>query len=101
MFCHAIFSVFFPLNATSISSVRLVVTIRALCRYKLDYCFDTGKVPFKDNNLKGDKRFNCDKGKNANSEAVDDLYKVMSMVFGEDSERYKRIIKIPLIQNIL
>ena len=68
---------------------------------KLNYCFDTGKVPFKDNNLKDDKSFNCDKGKNANSEAVDDLYEVMSMVFGEDSERYKRIIKIPLIQNIL
>jgi len=68
---------------------------------KLNYCFDTGKVPFKDNNLKDDKSFNCDKGKNANSEAVDDLNEVMSMVFGEDSERYKRIIKIPLIQNIL
>jgi hypothetical protein len=58
-------------------------------------------VPFKDNNLKDDKSFNGDKGKDANSKKVDGLYKVMSMVFGEDSERYKRIIKIPLIQNNL
>lgn len=68
---------------------------------KLNYCFDTGKVPFKDNNLSDDKSFNGDKGINANSKVVGGLYKVMSMVFGEDSERYKRIIKIPLIQNNL
>ena len=64
---------------------------------KLNYCFDTGK-DYDDNNLKDDKSFNGDKGKNANSEAVGDLYKVMSMVFGKDSERYKRIKKIPLRQ---
>lgn len=66
---------------------------------KLNYCFDTGKVPFKDNNLKDSKGFNG-KVKDANSKAVHDLYKVMSMVFGEDSERYKRIKKIPLMQNL-
>lgn len=67
---------------------------------KLNYCFDTGKVPFDDNNLKDSKGFNG-KVKDANSKAVHGLYKVMSMVFGEDSERYKRIIKIPLMQNNL
>ena len=68
---------------------------------KLNYCFDTGKVPFKDKNLKDGKGFNGNKGKDASFEKVDNLYEVMSMVFGEDSERYKRIIKIPLIQNNL
>lgn len=68
---------------------------------KLNYCFDTGKVPFKDKNLKDGKGFNGNKGKDASFEEVDNLYEVMSMVFGEDSERYKRIIKIPLMQNNL
>jgi hypothetical protein len=68
---------------------------------KLNYCFDTGKVPFKDKNLKVGKGFNGNKGKDASFEKVDNLYEVMSMVFGEDSERYKRIIKIPLMQNNL
>jgi hypothetical protein len=66
---------------------------------KLNYCFDTGKVPFDDNNLKDSKGFNG-KVKDANSKAVHGLYTVMSMVFGEDSERYKRIKKIPLMQNL-
>ena len=68
---------------------------------KLNYCFDTGKVPFKDKNLKDGKGFNGNKGKDASFEEVDNLYEVMSMVFGEDCERYKRIIKIPLMQNNL
>ena len=68
---------------------------------KLNYCFDTGKVPFKEKNLKDGKGFNGNKGKDASFEEVDNLYEVMSMVFGEDSERYKRIIKIPLMQNNL
>ena len=66
---------------------------------KLNYCFDTGKVPFKDKNL-SDSRSGFE-GIYANSDAVDDLYKVTSMVFGEDSKRYKDIIKIPLIQDNL
>ena len=64
----------------------------------MNYCFDTGKVPFKDNNLKDSKGFNG-KVKDANSKAVHDLYKVMSMVFGEGSERYERIKNIQLMQN--
>ena len=67
---------------------------------KLNYCFDTGKVPFKNNNLKDSKGFNG-KVKDANSKAVHDLYKVMSMVFGKDSERYERIKKIQLMQDNL
>ena len=67
---------------------------------KLNYCFDVGK-DFNYNNLKDSKSFNGNKGINASSDALYDLYKVMSMVFGEDSERYKRIIKIPLMQNNL
>ena len=65
---------------------------------KLNYCFDAGKE-FDDNNLK-DSRSGY-KGKDACSKAKNDLYKVMSMVFGEDSKRYKDIIKIPLRQNDL
>lgn len=67
---------------------------------KLNYCFDTGK-DFDYKNLKDSKSSIDNDGKDASSKAVLDLYKVMSMVFGEDSERYKRIIKIPLIQNNL
>ena len=67
---------------------------------KLNYCFDTGKVPFKDKNLKDGKGFNG-KVKDANSKAVDGLYNVMSMVFGKDSKRYERIKKIQLMQNNL
>ena len=66
----------------------------------LNYCFDTGKVPFKDNNLKDSKGFNG-KVKDANSKVVHGLYNVMSMVFGKDSERYERIIKTQLMQNNL
>lgn len=66
----------------------------------LNYCFDTGKVPFKDNNLKDSKGFNG-KVKDANSKVVHDLYNVMSMVFGKDSKRYERIKKIQLMQNNL
>jgi hypothetical protein len=67
---------------------------------KLNYCFDVGK-DFNYNNLKDSKSFNGNKGINASSDALYDLYEVMSMVFGEDSERYKRIKKIPLMQNNL
>jgi len=66
---------------------------------KLNYCFDVGK-DFNYNNLKDSKSFNGNKGIDANSAALYGLYKVMSMVFGEDSERYKRIKKIPLMQNL-
>ena len=66
---------------------------------KLNYCFDVGKG-FNYNNLKDSKSFNGKKGIDANSAALYGLYKVMSMVFGEDSERYKRIKKIPLMQNL-
>ena len=62
---------------------------------KLNYCFDTGK-DYDDNNLKDSRSGN--QGKDAFSNARYDLYKVMSMVFGKDSERYKRIKKIPLRQ---
>ncbi len=65
---------------------------------KLNYCFDVGKK-FDNNNLK--KSRSCCKGKDACYKEMGKLYKVMSMVFGEDSERYKRIIKIPLRQNDL
>ena len=67
---------------------------------KLNYCFDTGKVPFKYKNLKDSKGFNG-KVKDASSKVVLDLYEVMSMVFGKDSERYERIIKTQLMQNNL
>lgn len=66
---------------------------------KLNYCFDAG-IDFDYKNLKDDKSIIGNKGIDANSsDAVGDLYEVMSMVFGKDSERYKRIIKIPLMQN--
>ena len=64
---------------------------------KLNYCFCVGKVPFKDNNLSDSK--SGKKGINARSDEKDALYKVMSMVFGEDSERYRDIKKISLRQN--
>jgi hypothetical protein len=64
---------------------------------RLNYCFCVGSVPFKAKNFKN-SRSGC-KRKDARSEAKDDLYQVMSMVFGEDSERYKRIKMIPLRQN--
>ncbi len=67
---------------------------------KLNYCFDVGKE-YDNNNLKDSKGGNGNKGIDANSDAVDDLYEVMSMVFGEDSKRYKDIKKIPLMQNNL
>ena len=68
---------------------------------KLNYCFDAG-IDFDYKNLKDDKSIIGNEGINANSsDALDDLYEVMSMVFGKDSERYKRIIKIPLMQNYL
>ena len=67
---------------------------------KLNYCFDVGKE-YDNNNLTDSKGGNGNKGIDANSDAVDDLYEVMSMVFGEDSKRYKDIKKIPLMQNNL
>ena len=67
---------------------------------KLNYCFDTGNVPFNYNNLKDSKGING-KVKDASSKVVLDLYEVMSMVFGKDSERYERIIKTQLMQNNL
>ena len=65
---------------------------------KLNYCFDVGKE-FDDNNLK--KSRSCCKGIDACYKEMDKLYNVMSMVFGENSKRYKDIKKIPLRQNDL
>ena len=65
---------------------------------KLNYCFDVGKE-FDDNNLK--KSRSCCKGIDACYKEMGKLYKVMSMVFGENSKRYKDIKKIPLRQNDL
>ena len=67
---------------------------------KLNYCFDVGK-DFDYHNLKDSKSIKGNDGMNATSDAVQDLFEVMSMVFGEESERYKRIKKIPLMQNDL
>ena len=65
---------------------------------KLNYCFDVGKE-FDDNNLK--KSRSCCKGIDACYKEMDKFYNVMSMVFGENSKRYKDIKKIPLRQNDL
>lgn len=65
---------------------------------KLNYCFDVGKE-FDDNNLK--KSRSCCKGIDACYKEMNKLYNVMSMVFGENSKRYKDIKKIPLRQNDL
>ena len=65
---------------------------------KLNYCFDVGKG-FDYDNLK--KSRSCCKGIDACYKEMDKLYNVMSMVFGENSKRYKDIKKIPLRQNDL